>query len=108
MAKGAIRAGIEVLLHQAGASYRDIHHVYLAGGFGFYIQPEHAGQIGLLPWELVPKTKAVGNTSLQGAAAAVCDAHVLQEMKHIAAASQEIVLGNDASFQHMYIQYMDF
>lgn len=108
MAKGAIRAGIEVLLQQAGASYRDIHHVYLAGGFGFYIQPEHAGQIGLLPWELVPKTKAVGNTSLQGAAAAVCDAHVLQEMKQIAAASQEIVLGNDASFQHMYIQYMDF
>ncbi len=108
MAKGAIRAGIEVLIQQAGASYRDIHHVYLAGGFGFYIQPEHAGQIGLLPSELVPKTKAVGNTSLQGAAAALCDARVRQDMKQIAAASQEIVLGNEASFQDMYIQYMDF
>lgn len=108
MAKGAIRAGIEVLLQQAGAAYQDIHHVYLAGGFGFYIQPEHAGQIGLLPRELVPKTKAVGNTSLQGAAAVLCDARVLQDMLHIAAASQEIVLGNDASFQDKYIQYMDF
>ena len=108
MAKGAIRAGIEVLLHRAGAAYQDIHHVYLAGGFGFYIQPEHAGQIGLLPRELVPKTTAVGNTSLQGAAAVLCDAQVLQDMKQIAAASKEIVLGNDASFQDTYIQYMDF
>lgn len=108
MAKGAIRAGIEVLIKRAGAVYSDIRHVYLAGGFGYYVRPEKAGQIGLLPPELVARTTAIGNTSLQGAAAVVCDGQILPHMQQLARDAQEIVLSNDASFQEAYIHYMDF
>ncbi len=108
LAKSAVRAGLEVLIHQAGATYDTIDHVYLAGGFGLYLRPEQAGQIGLLPQELIAKTSAVGNTSLQGATAAVCHSQVLPAMKTIVSHAQDIVLSNHKAFQDMYIQYMDF
>lgn len=108
LAKSAVRAGLEVLIHQAGATYDTINHVYLAGGFGLYLRPEQAGQIGLLPQELIAKTSAVGNTSLQGATAAVCHSQVLPAMKTIVSHAQDIVLSNHKAFQDMYIQYMDF
>ena len=44
-----------------------ISRVVLAGGFGYYLNPEDAAEIGLLPGELVPKTAAGGNTALAGA-----------------------------------------
>lgn len=108
MAKGAIRAGVEILLHHAGLGYEDIAQVYLAGGFGYYLRPQSAAAIGLLPRELVAKTTAVGNTSLQGASAAIAVPTALDEMKAIAANAQEVVLSNDDSFQTLYMKYIDF
>lgn len=108
LAKSAVRAGLEVLIQQAGAAYDTIDRVYLAGGFGLYLRPEQAGQIGLLPQELIAKTKAVGNTSLQGATAAVCHSQVLPAMETIVSNAQDIVLSNHKAFQDMYIRHMDF
>lgn len=37
MAKAAVRAGIEVLCMRAGVTFQQIEQVYLAGGFGYYL-----------------------------------------------------------------------
>lgn len=67
MAKAAVRTGIEVLLKKAMMSVADITQIYLAGGFGYYIDVADAIAIGLLPDEFADITTAVGNSSLQGA-----------------------------------------
>lgn len=67
LAKAAIAAGIEILREKYGCCYDEIQKVILAGGFGYYLNPEDAGDIGLLPPELVEKTVAGGNTALEGA-----------------------------------------
>ena len=68
MAKAAICCGIEILCEKYGiTNYEVISHVYLAGGMGYYLSPKAAGEIGLLPWELVQRAEAVGNTALEGA-----------------------------------------
>lgn len=67
MAKAAVRTGIEVLFQKAGMSVADISQVYLAGGFGYYIDVADAIAIGLLPDEFAGITTSVGNSSLQGA-----------------------------------------
>lgn len=67
LAKGAIAAGIEILTGAYGISPEEIHRVVLAGGFGYYLKPEDAVCIGLLPPALLEKTVAGGNTALAGA-----------------------------------------
>lgn len=67
LAKGAIRAGIEILLKEYGIKMEDIDRVVLAGGFGYYLNKEAAATIGLLPKVLVEKTVTGGNTALFGA-----------------------------------------
>ncbi len=65
MAKAAVRAGVEILYEKMRCPV--ISRVYLAGGFGYYLNVEAAITIGLLPEHVREATKAVGNTSLAGA-----------------------------------------
>lgn len=67
LAKGAIRAGMEILAKEYGITFDEIDRVVLAGGFGYYLNPKSAAAIGLLPEELAGKTVAGGNTALAGA-----------------------------------------
>lgn len=67
LAKGAVAAGIHILTKEYGAEFKDIKRVVLAGGFGYYLIPEAAANIGLLPEELTEKTVTGGNTALAGA-----------------------------------------
>ena len=67
LAKGAIAAGIEILLKKYGAGLEDVERVVLAGGFGYFLQSDAAVRIGLLPETLGKKTITGGNTALAGA-----------------------------------------
>lgn len=67
LAKGAIVAGIRILVQEYGISMEQIDKVVLAGGFGYYLNPQAAAYIGLLPGELGKKTITGGNTALTGA-----------------------------------------
>lgn len=108
MAKSAIRAGIESLIERSGISRQRVHQVFLAGGFGYYLDPQKAAVIGLLPADLAERTTAVGNTSLKGAIGLLTGAVTLEELQAIAAGAEEIVLGNDEAFQRLYIEYLNF
>ena len=55
IAKSAVAAGIKTLIKNAGIHICDIKKVYLAGGFGNYINIDSALRIGLLPKALKSK-----------------------------------------------------
>ena len=65
MAKAAVRAGIEILYEKMGQP--KLTHVYLAGGFGYYLDVNAAITVGLLPEHTRNIVTAAGNTSLAGA-----------------------------------------
>lgn len=68
MAKGAIAAGIDILIEQYGLEEsKQIDRVILAGGFGYFLKAEDASTIGLFPRELKDKVQAGGNVALRGA-----------------------------------------
>lgn len=108
MAKSAIRAGISVLLKAAGISEEEVGTVWLAGGFGYYLKPDAAAAIGLIPPSWTKRTRAAGNTSLQGAVQVLTDPGAMERMKSFIQKGTEVVLGNTADFQSLYIQHMDF
>lgn len=109
MAKAAVRAGVEVLWQRIGCP--EISQVYLAGGFGYYLDVEAAAVIGLLPEKWKRRTKAVGNTSLAGAFQMGKDLwtgklreEALDEMLR---GIESINLAEQKEFEALYIQYMD-
>jgi len=67
LAKGAIRAGIEILLENAGISIKEIDGVILAGAFGSYIDPKNVMDIGMFPGTPLNKIRQVGNAAGVGA-----------------------------------------
>ncbi len=107
-AKAAIAAGIEVLIEQAGISYDNIENVYLAGGFGSYINKDSAVKIGLIPSQLKNKIKSVGNAAGQGAQYALLSDDYLQQSVDISRSIEYIELSASKSFNDYYIDCMMF
>ena len=67
LAKGAIRAGIEVLFENGGIGPQDLDEVIIAGAFGTYLDPLNAIRIGLLPDIPLERIRQVGNAAGVGA-----------------------------------------
>ena len=108
LAKAAIGAGIYTLLKKTGISLDDIDALYLAGGFGNYLDKNSAATIGLIPDELCGKVKTVGNTSLTGCVMAMLDNSYEDEGVKIAEQAHYIELSCDGDFQSEYIEQMMF
>ncbi|MBC7764897.1 MAG: DUF4445 domain-containing protein [Hyphomonadaceae bacterium] len=108
LAKAAIAAGIEVLMEQMGVAVKDIDHVYLAGGFGSFLNQESAAAIGLLPQELIEKTLVIGNGAGMGAVMAMLSKTHQEMATAICRNAKCIELSGMPSFQDYYIDKMMF
>lgn len=67
LVKSAIYSGVKILMNYAALSFSDIDALYLAGGFGNYININSAIKIGLLPREMEGRIFPVGNSAGIGA-----------------------------------------
>lgn len=82
-AKGAIFAGIQCLLKTMQLDFSVLDKIYIAGGFGNYLNINDAIEIGLLPDLPRDIYKFVGNTSLKGANLALVSLAALEEAAEI-------------------------
>ena len=67
LAKAAIRAGVEVLLHEVGLGLEDIECVVVAGAFGTYLDIDSAVAVGMFPPLPRERFVQVGNAAGIGA-----------------------------------------
>jgi len=65
-AKAGLRIDQDLLIRYYGTTLEEIEDIYLAGGFGNFINPENAVAIGLLP-PAPEKVVRIGNAALAGA-----------------------------------------
>lgn len=113
LAKGAIVAGIRILVQEYGISMEQIDRVVLAGGFGYYLKPQDATCIGLLPAELGKKTVTGGNTALTGALMLGCmllrgETEGLPELLEPLKEKLRIInLAENREFQDIFFSSMD-
>lgn len=108
LAKAAIAAGIATLLNNAGLSFEQIGTLYLAGGFGNYINRNNAAAIGLIPPELKEKLIPAGNASASGAALCILSEPAVQRLPGIVQAAEYIELSASPVFQQQYMEQMYF
>jgi uncharacterized 2Fe-2S/4Fe-4S cluster protein (DUF4445 family) len=108
LAKGAIRAGIEMLKDELGIADNDIDEVYIAGAFGNYISKTGAVAIGLLPPLPPERIKPVGNAAGAGAKMALLSRRARQEASEIAKKTEHVELGGRPAFQDAFAEAISF
>lgn len=105
MAKGAIAAGLKLLLSEFGIRPDDLSALYLAGAFGNYINLASGVRIGLLGVE-GSRIRPSGNTALLGAKMDLFNTgngygELLRRVRHVS-------LNELDGFQDTYVEEMRF
>jgi uncharacterized 2Fe-2S/4Fe-4S cluster protein (DUF4445 family) len=103
MTKAAIYSAMTSLVKGLGVSMDDITRIYIAGGFGNFINTESAIAIGMLPD--VPRERFVylGNASLAGAKQALLSSSVRERIAEVFKRTTYIDLSSDPTFSDEYM-----
>jgi len=108
LAKGAIRAGIEVMLEHASIGSDDIDRILVGGAFGSSLSPLSLLRTGLLPSIDVGKITSLGNSAGQGAKLALRDRKLASRLQQLAKETEYIELSFIESFSRRFIKQMHF
>ncbi len=101
--KAAIFAAIKSLADYAGLSLNQFEKVYVAGGFGNYLNIEKAIGIGLLPDVPRERIEFIGNSSLMGARMALVSSYAFEKSIKISQGITNIELSKFAPFTDEYM-----
>jgi uncharacterized 2Fe-2S/4Fe-4S cluster protein (DUF4445 family) len=102
-AKAAIYAGMSVLLKEVGLSLDIVERIYIAGGFGNYLNVEKAIMIGMLPDMPQEKFSFIGNTSIAGAYLCLLSDKMRREAEEIAKTMTYVELSVSRGFMDEYM-----
>jgi uncharacterized 2Fe-2S/4Fe-4S cluster protein (DUF4445 family) len=108
LAKGAMRAGMEVLLGEAGLRAQDLERILLAGAFGSYIDRRSAVRVGLVPPLPLSQIVAVGNAAGAGAVLALTSLAEREAATRLARTAQHVELSSRPDFQMQFMETMLF
>ncbi len=104
LAKGAIRAGLEILLIEAGIEAQDIQQFIVAGAFGTYLDLDSAIAIGMFPDLPRQRFQQVGNAAGSGARRLLLSKHLRQMAMEIARKVQYVELAKHPDFMKVYVK----
>jgi len=108
LAKGAVRAGIDVLLARNGLTAAQVDRALIAGSFGYHLTARSLIDLGLFPPEFDGRIEYVGNTSLTGALALLTHAESRTRLIAQVATVEPVELANDEAFTKMFVTAMGF
>ncbi|MFC1955642.1 ASKHA domain-containing protein [Chloroflexota bacterium] len=108
LAKGAIRAGIELLIKEANVDTADIQEVLLSGVFGNYINREKAVTLGMVPPFPLEIIHFIGNGAMDGALRALINLKERRLADEIAVRTQHIELSGRADFEEAFLRCLKF
>lgn len=102
-AKAAIYAGVSLLLKEVGFGLDAIERVYIAGGFGNFLNIEKAIILGMLPDLPKGKFSFLGNTSITGAYLCLLSEYLRKEADDIASKMTYMELSISRGFMDEYL-----
>ncbi len=108
LAKGAIRAGIEVLLKEAKLSHGEIEEIIVAGAFGTYLDIRSAIGIGMFPDLPHDRFRQVGNAAGIGAKQMLISTERRQAAVEIARKVEYLELTTHPDFTDEFMKAMNF
>ena len=108
LAKSAISSGITILCKLASINFNQIDALYLAGGFGNYIDIDSAVTIGLMPHALKSKVIPIGNASGTGAMLALKSESYYDILQSLIKKTEHIELSEHEDFAIEFAMNMGF
>ncbi len=108
LAKGAVAAGISIMLNRMAKKPEDIHKIIIAGAFGNFIHKESAVAIGLIPSLPMKKIISAGNTAGAGVSMALMNDAEMELAKSVPSRIEHIELASCSDFQDEYMKALAF
>lgn len=108
LAIAAVAAAIEVALLETGVYPEQVDQIFLAGGFGNYLNPANACRVGLLSEFPLNRVKQVGNAAGYGAVMMLLSDSVRKRAEALAGRFEHITLANIPKYQELFIKALRF
>ena len=109
LAKGALRAGVDMALKLWGLTGAQLDRVLIAGGFGNFINPASALATGLFPPDVkLEQLEFVGNTAAAGAKLCLADTRQREHIQRLARQVEYVELSGRPDFQDVFMDAMLF
>lgn len=108
LAKGAVRAGIEVLLDRAGLAAADLAAVGVTGAFGAALPAAAAKGIAMFPAGVLDKLFFVPNGVLDGLCAYLADPQGAAHLAALQATIQPFPLSGTPAFEERFLRALGF
>ncbi len=100
--KGAIYSACALMLEQVGMGFEDLAHIYIAGGFGRFLDLRKATILGLVPDLPAERFKYIGNASLMGSYMTLISKDYHQRQIDLANRMTYIELSTDPAYMDHY------
>lgn len=101
--KGAVFAAMKCLMDYIGFSFEQIESLFVAGGFGSYLNIPKAIAIGLLPDIALEKIQFIGNSSLTGARLSLISEAAFEKCLNISKSMTNIELSHYPPFMDEFV-----
>lgn len=108
LAKGAIAAGVVLLLDQINVPLEAVREAVIAGSFGYHLNPDSLLEIGLIPKGFQGRITFVGNSSVEGARMALLSRDALARMTELQGALSVLELSTSDRFQDVFVKELGF
>lgn len=108
LAKGAIRAGMEVLFDRAGIGSGEVGSVVLTGSFGAVLDPRSLKSLGVFTENMVQTTSFVREGALCGVERALLASGGIAAVEHLAGTIRVIPLSGTPAFEKHFLQHINF
>ncbi len=108
LAKGAIRAGLEILLKEAGISAEEVDDFIIAGAFGTHLDLASALRVGMFPSVPMERYHQVGNAAGVGARQMLMSRELRREAAQMAQGVDYIELTTYPEFTPTFVDCMYF
>jgi uncharacterized 2Fe-2S/4Fe-4S cluster protein (DUF4445 family) len=102
--KAGVFAAIKVLMESTQIETKNLDEIYMAGGFGNYLDIKQAVTIGMLPAVPLDKIHFVGNTSIAGAKNILLSRKAQKQAEQIAASMTYFDLMTHQSYMEEFMR----
>ena len=108
LAKGAIRAGMDVLADKSRIRFQALTEVVLTGSFGAVLQPEWLKTIGIFDEGMVHITRFTPEGALTGVERALIAADGFASVEQLGKRFRVVPLSGTPLFETLFMQQIDF
>lgn len=108
LAKGAVRAGAEVLLDRAGFTPESVSRVLVTGALGTALPVEVLKRVALLPEAMLDKTSFIANGVLSGLQNYLVDVDGKQRLNSLMTIMRPFPLSGTPAFEGRFLTSLEF